>query len=819
MKKIVIYPGRFQPMLPHHAEVYNKLKAQFPGAEVYVATSNKVEGSKSPFNFEEKKQIITQMHGIPEENIILAANPYLIDSYMKEFDQKNTMVIFAVGGKDEDRFPMKNIDDSTGLNMSLRGETRPTYYQMINTLEQHPALPMSDRGYIYLAPTVAGRGEVASASAFRKAFTSVEDTEKRKEIFQKYMGEFNETIFSLLNDKLIGEKMSEQLEVMKYLAGLLNEAPPVNFDADVDTGMTNDEDDEYATKPGYEQDSMITQLGKIIDSDDVAKDADAMKIKKFTPVTQVNTDDGQAVDVTPAEAKALKQMMEMLSSARMGEEQSPREKFLDAIQTSKGLKNMIDFAYDKQIVQKNETFVTSDMNLDDIRESYGIDERDMCHSKTHDCATLVIHPTWGEGKPVYESHAVPTEDGYVAWYDVEFEHGIEKEVPAEDMEIITLAEHGVKASKKNEKFKPHMMYDPKTGKGEMAKKEEDHIRLAKKGYVHDKPKMDERAECHSKTHDCATLVIHPEWGEGKPVYESHAVPTDDGYVAWYDVEFEHGIEKEVPAEDMEIIKLAEHGAKEGMKKKKKKKVSKKVDERALCHSKKHDCATVVFHEEYGIGKPLYEKHAIPTDDGYVAWYDVEFKHGIEEQMSADDMEIIDMAEHGTTASKEYDNDTKLMAGRLKDVIIDAMQMDKEEFDAEYKGMFDYDELNKTYNEEHPEYVPSEEPSQEDMERGYKEESAPFGEPSEDDQMYEEMMDVYEKGGEPALAKHLGMSDKELDEEIDEWCRDNNKHPDDDRDEAIQGVCEDMIHNRDRKDYGSAMYDEALEELKKLAGLV
>ena len=36
-------------------------------------------------------------------------------------------------------------------------------------------------------------------------------------------------------------------------------------------------------------------------------------------------------------------------------------------------------------------------------------------------------------------------------------------------------------------FKPHMMYDPKTGKGVMANKEEDHIRLGKKGYVHDKP--------------------------------------------------------------------------------------------------------------------------------------------------------------------------------------------------------------------------------------------------------------------------------------------------------------------------------------------
>ena len=456
MKKVIIYPGRFQPMLPHHAEVYTRLQAQFPGSEVYVATSNKVEGSKSPFNFEEKKSIITEMHGIPEDRIILAANPYLIDSYMKEFDQKNTMVIFAVGGKDEDRFPMRNIDDSTGLNMAVRGERRPTYYQMINTLKQHPALPMSDRGYIHITPTVAGMGEVASASAFRNAFTSVEDTEKRKEVFQKYMGTYNETMFTLFNNKLIGEKMSEQLDIMKFLAGLLNEAP-INFDADPRM-PDEDEADEYADKPGYTQDNMINQLGKIIDSDDAGKEIDQMKIKKFTPVTKVTTDDNGSVDVSPAEAKALKSMMDMLSSARMGEEQSPREKFLDAIQTKKGLLNMIDFAYDKKVVQKSESFVAPDMNLDDIRESYDItDKRDACHSKTHDCATKVIHPTWGEGKPMYESHAVPTDEGYVAWYDVEFEHGIEKEVPAQDMKIITLAEHGVNASKKSKGLKNVLM--------------------------------------------------------------------------------------------------------------------------------------------------------------------------------------------------------------------------------------------------------------------------------------------------------------------------------------------------------------------------
>lgn len=38
----------------------------------------------------------------------------------------------------------------------------------------------------------------------------------------------------------------------------------------------------------------------------------------------------------------------------------------------------------------------------------------------------------------------------------------------------------------NEAFKPHMMYDPKTGKGYKAEKEEDHLRMKKMGYTHDK---------------------------------------------------------------------------------------------------------------------------------------------------------------------------------------------------------------------------------------------------------------------------------------------------------------------------------------------
>tara|TARA_R110002073_G_scaffold100149_1_gene228236 strand:- start:126 stop:998 length:873 start_codon:yes stop_codon:yes gene_type:complete len=60
----------------------------------------------------------------------------------------------------------------------------------------------------------------------------------------------------------------------------------------------------------------------------------------------------------------------------------------------------------------------------------------------------------------------------------------------------------VTESKKADKFEPHMMYDPKTGKGYKANKEQDHKDMAKKGYTHDKPKKaDIKEEADDKDPD------------------------------------------------------------------------------------------------------------------------------------------------------------------------------------------------------------------------------------------------------------------------------------------------------------------------------
>ena len=59
-------------------------------------------------------------------------------------------------------------------------------------------------------------------------------------------------------------------------------------------------------------------------------------------------------------------------------------------------------------------------------------------------------------------------------------------------------------------------------------------------------------------HLCATKVFHKEWAEGVPIFSQHAEPDANGNIAWYDVMFEHGIEKGVWTEDLEILMTESH---------------------------------------------------------------------------------------------------------------------------------------------------------------------------------------------------------------------------------------------------------------------
>ena len=86
-----------------------------------------------------------------------------------------------------------------------------------------------------------------------------------------------------------------------------------------------------------------------------------------------------------------------------------------------------------------------------IKKEMGEDEADGVADQAvdkHNCATHVYHEQWGEGQTVRTMHAEPDEHGFVEWYDVMFDHGIEKGVPVAEMKVTLEMSHGNHKKKK-----------------------------------------------------------------------------------------------------------------------------------------------------------------------------------------------------------------------------------------------------------------------------------------------------------------------------------------------------------------------------------
>lgn len=84
----------------------------------------------------------------------------------------------------------------------------------------------------------------------------------------------------------------------------------------------------------------------------------------------------------------------------------------------------------------------------------------------------------------------------------------------------------------------------------------------KKDEVEVNPKDDDMKEGKDSglenPHNCATHVYSEQWGDGTPVKTMHAEPDEAGNIAWYDVMFEHGIEKRVPIQELKVMKSEMH---------------------------------------------------------------------------------------------------------------------------------------------------------------------------------------------------------------------------------------------------------------------
>jgi len=71
--------------------------------------------------------------------------------------------------------------------------------------------------------------------------------------------------------------------------------------------------------------------------------------------------------------------------------------------------------------------------------------------------------------------------------------------------------------------------------------------------------------------------------------------------------------------------------------------------------KKHDCASKVKHEEYGVGNCIKEMHDL-DENGNVAHYDVMFDHGVEKHVPVESLQILEghMHEHFINEKESYD---------------------------------------------------------------------------------------------------------------------------------------------------------------------
>ena len=201
MKKLVIYPGRFQPFHKGHAQVFKWLKNKF--GDAIIATSDKVEAPKSPFNFNEKKQMM-KLAGVPASKIKQVLNPYLAREILKDYDPKTTVLIFAVSQKDMEEDPRFSF---------LTKKGKPGYLQKYDDHEDN-LQPFGDvqkmKGYVIVAPTftfdVLGK-PATSASELRKQFVSL-DNKKQKEFITDLFGKYDADIHKLMKKK-IGAAMKQ----------------------------------------------------------------------------------------------------------------------------------------------------------------------------------------------------------------------------------------------------------------------------------------------------------------------------------------------------------------------------------------------------------------------------------------------------------------------------------------------------------------------------------------------------------------------------------------------------------------------------------
>ena len=227
-KTIVIYSGRFQPFHKGHYAAYEKLVSKFGASNVYIGTSDKSDGGKSPFNFKEKVVIMGKMFGIAPSKIVQVSNPYAPKEILSKFDGKTTAYIAAVGDKDASRLAGKYFKP-------YKGKTGYGYEEI---------------GYTYIIPS---ESNPISGTDVRKWLSS-DDAEK---LFLKAYPKFDKEIFKMITNKLIKEELAKGYPSKEDVKKIQKKNDDIRSVATTDDSYVYDPIAEQIAKLVFEADSFI----------------------------------------------------------------------------------------------------------------------------------------------------------------------------------------------------------------------------------------------------------------------------------------------------------------------------------------------------------------------------------------------------------------------------------------------------------------------------------------------------------------------------------------------------------------------------------
>lgn len=196
-QKLVIFPGRFQPVTRNHFNVYKYLCKTFGQQNVFIASSNKTEAPKSPFTFEEKKALLSFI-GVEPSHIVETKSPYIAREITEHYDPASTVLIFAVGQKD--------MEEDPRFNFKPKKDGNPSYFQPYEPNKNN--LQTFDK-HAYITPIPNFKFElngqqILGATQIRAMFAEA-DVQQQKHLFKELYGKFDPKLFSIVSNKLSGK--------------------------------------------------------------------------------------------------------------------------------------------------------------------------------------------------------------------------------------------------------------------------------------------------------------------------------------------------------------------------------------------------------------------------------------------------------------------------------------------------------------------------------------------------------------------------------------------------------------------------------------